>query len=454
LQAALKPMLTILATIIKELLELRRDRAGLMVLLVMPMALVLIVSLVQDNVMQATGEAPIRVLFVDADRSLLSEGISKQLKGGGGLDLVSEIKGEPVTAESAKRAVVKGDFQFALIIPAGTGAAFKEMISERAAAAIVVKGKVTPESAPPERAPQSEITVFFDPAVQGAFRTAVVNALHRVILGIEFKEQAAILAENFPKEMKKAMSGSMMNPFMAAPLAPEVSFKMDTAPVLKLAEEVAFNSRLLKRPTAAQQNVPAWALFGMFFIVVPLSGSLIRERQTGTLRRLMTMPVSPLGLLIGKLCAYVLVCLAQFALMLAAGCYLLPLLGTSGLVLDHQLFSIAPIALTAALAATGYGIMIGTLAKSYEQASMFGAVSVVIAAALGGIMIPVYVMPRYMQDISMLSPLAWGLNAFQDVFVRGGNLGTVGREMSLLLLFFIVTITVSWLALSRKRTGE
>lgn len=445
-------MLTILATIIKELLELRRDRAGLMVLLVMPMALVLIVSLVQDNVMQATGEAPIRVLFVDADRSFLGEAIGKQLKSGGGLDLVSQIKGQPVTTEAAKKAVVKGDFQFAVIIPAGTGAAFKEMIGERAAAAIIMKGKAAAQPTSAKAAAPSPVTVYFDPAVQGAFRTAVVNALQRVMLGIEFREQVAILSENFPKEMKKAMSG-MMNPFGAA-LAPEVSFKMDTAPVLKLGEEVAFNSRLLQRPTAAQQNVPAWALFGMFFIVVPLSGSLIRERQTGTLRRLMTMPVSPLALLTGKLCAYVLVCLVQFALMLAVGCYVLPLLGTSGLVLDHRLLSIAPIALSAALAATGYGIMVGTLARSYEQASMFGAVSVVIAAALGGIMIPVYVMPRYMQDISSISPLAWGLNAFQDVFVRGGDLGTVSREISLLLAFFIVTITVSRLALARNRAGE
>ena len=449
-------MLTIWATILKELLELRRDRAGLMVLLVMPMALVLIVSLVQDNVMQATGEAPIRVLFVDRDGSFLGEAIAKQLKTGGGLDLVYRLKGEPVTEEAAKRAVVKGDFQFSVIIPAGTGAAFKEMIRKRAKAAIVMKGRPTPKAMLSKSAGQAGVIVYFDPAVQGAFRTAVVNALQRVILGIEFQEQAAVLAETFPAELKKAMSG-MMKPFMGAvpiPIpTPEMSFKMDTAPVLKLTEEVAFNSRLLKRPTAAQQNVPAWALFGMFFIVVPLSGSLIRERQTGTMRRLMTMPVSPLTLFAGKLCAYVLVCLVQFALMLCAGCFVLPLLGTSGLVLDHQLLTVAAIALAAALAATGYGIMVGTLAKSYEQASMFGAVSVVIAAALGGIMIPVYVMPRYMQDISCISPLAWGLNAFQDVFVRGGNLSTVSREISLLLLFFVVTITVSWLALRRNRTG-
>jgi len=443
-------MLTIWATFLKELLELRRDRAGLLVLLVMPMALVLIVSLVQDNVMQATGEAPIRVLFVDRDASFLGKAIDTQLKKGGGLDLVYRLKGEPVTEEAAKRAVVKGDFQFSVIIPAGTGAAFKERIREKAQGAIVMKGRGAPEAKPSAGAAQAGVIVYFDPAVQGAFRTAVVTSLQRVILGIEFQEQAAVLAETFPAQLQKAMSGTM-NPFMATPLAPEVSLKLDTEPVLKLTEEVAFNSRLLKRPTAAQQNVPAWALFGMFFIVVPLSGALIRERQTGTLKRLMTMPVSPLTLLVGKLCAYVLVCLVQFALMLCAGCFVLPLLGTSGLVLGDHPLAVAAVALVAALAATGYGIMVGTLARSYEQASMFGAVSVVIAAALGGIMIPVYVMPRYMQDFSYVSPLAWGLNAFQDLFVRGGNLATVTREISLLLLFFVVTMTVSWLALRRNR---
>jgi ABC-2 type transport system permease protein len=447
-------MLTVLATIIKELMELRRDRAGLLVLLVMPMALVLIVSLVQDSVMQATGEAAIKVLFVDEDQSSLSQGIGAQLRTGGGLELVTQIKGEPVQVQTAKKAVMKGDYQFALIIPNGTGAAFRKRIEARAASAIVVKGeKPAQKSAVSEATSQSGVTVFFDPAVQGTFRTAVVNALRSVVLGIEFKEQAAVLAETFPAEMKKAMGGSMMNPFMAAPPTPDVSFRIDTTPVLKLDEEVAYDSRLLKRPTAAQQNVPAWALFGMFFIVVPLSGSLIRERQSGTLKRLLTMPVSPLSLLVGKLCAYVLVCLAQFALMLAAGCYLLPLLGTSGLVLDRQLWAIIPIALVSALAATGYGLMVGTISRSYEQASTFGAVSVVIAAALGGIMIPVYVMPRSMQEISVLSPLSWGLNAFQDVLVRGGSWVSASREMTLLLLFFVVTIAVSWFALHRNRAG-
>lgn len=451
-------MLTIWATLIKELLELSRDRAGLLVLLVMPMALVLIISLVQDNIMQATGEAPIKVLFVDMDRSFLGEAIARQLKSSGGIDLVTRIKGTTTSEETAKKSVVKGDFQFAIIIPAGTGAAFKKKIRSRAKSTIIIKGKTAPKALPPDKVNQkvnqAGVTVYFDPAVQGTFRTAVVNALQMVVLGIEFQEQAAALSVTFPAELKKSMS-EIMKPFMgdsSTPIPiPDLRFKMDTAPVLKLTEQSAVNSRLLKRPTAAQQNVPAWALFGMFFIVVPLSGSLIRERQTGSLTRLMTMPVSPASILIGKICAYLFVCLVQFALMLLAGSYLLPLLGPAGLEIGPELVTIIPVVLAASLAASGYGLMVGTLAKTYEQASMFGAVSIVIAAALGGIMIPVYVMPRYMQEISICSPLAWGLTAFQDIFVRGGNLGTVLPEMSYLLLFFIVTVTISGLAMRSNR---
>ena len=447
-------MLTIWATICKELLQLRRDRAGLLVLLVMPMTLVLIVSLVQDNVMQATGQAPIRLLFVDSDNGFLGKAIEKQLKTAGGLEIVTRVKGKDISEEIARKAVVNGDFQFCVIVPPGTGDELRIRIRRSAEASLITTAQ--PPGKPVTSLPLAGLTVFFDPTVQGAFRTAVVNSLQRVMLGIELQEKAVILAEILPLELKK-MIARMMGPagvMKTGGYTPEFRFKLDADPVLKVNEVVAFNSRMLNRPTSAQQNVPAWALFGMFFIVVPLSGTLIRERQTGSFLRLMIMPVSPLSLLAGKVLAYLLVCLTQFALMLAVGTHLLPLLGTAGLELGPNLPAIVTIALSAALAATGYGIMVGTLSNSYEQASMFGAVSVVIAAALGGIMIPVYVMPRYMQDVSAFSPLAWGLNAFQDVFVRGGTLQSVVPEIASLLIFFAVTMIISWLTLRRLRSGE
>ena len=69
-------------------------------------------------------------------------------------------------------------------------------------------------------------------------------------------------------------------------------------------------------------------------------------------------------------------------------------------------------------------------------------------------MIPAYVMPCTMQEIGALSPLAWGLGAFQDVFVRGGSLRTASGKMGLLLMFFALTITIAWLSLRKSRSGD
>jgi ABC-2 type transport system permease protein len=435
-------MRVIWATIVKELLELRRDRAGLLVLLVMPMALVLILSLVQDSVMQATGEAPIRVLYVDADRGFLGQAVEKRLHDAGGLALVTTLKGRPFTEDAARSAVARGEFQFCIVIPKGSGDALRRRVREQASASLSTKGM---PAAHPATAPEPALTVRFDPAVQGAFRTAVINALRQVLLGIEMTERGAAYSETLPAELKRIVGESIPAwPGMSGAIrVPDIRFDMDSRPILALREEVAGDGRMLKRPTAAQHNVPAWTLFGMFFIVVPLSGSLIRERDSGTRRRLLSLPVSPAALLAGKIAAYGLVCLGQFALMLAVGVYILPLLGTSGLIPGPEFLAAVPVAVAAALAATGYGIMIGTLSRSYEQASMLGAVSIVIMAAIGGIMVPVYVMPRFMQHASVLSPLAWGLNAFQDLFVRGGSLRTAAGDILRLLAFFAATVFIS-----------
>jgi ABC-2 type transport system permease protein len=450
-------MRTMWSTILKELLELRRDRAGLMVLLAMPVALVLIVSIVQDNVMQATGETPIRVLFVDQDGGALGRSISAQIRAARGLDLVQTIDGVAATEESARRAVGRGDFQFCILIAPGTSSALRARVEEQASTAVVgMIGAATKPPDPSSPAPMVRgLTLLVDPAVQGSLRTAVVSSLQRIVMGIEVREKATVLTEALPKKVDAVIKGLVAPGPQGTGLRPGFRFVIDAEPVLDLAEENAAGGRWKTRPTAAQQNVPAWALFGMFFIVVPLSGTIIRERETGTFRRLMTLPISPAGLLAGKVCAYALVCLAQLALMMGIGWLVLPLLGTSRFAVPAaQWPAVAVIGAAAALAATGYGIMIGTLARSHEQASMFGAVSIVIAAALGGIMVPAYVMPRYMQAVSEYSPLAWGLNAFQDVIVRGESLRSAWAGLSLLTAFAVATLSIASLSLRRIRSAE
>ncbi|MEA3545604.1 MAG: ABC transporter permease [Thermodesulfobacteriota bacterium] len=437
----------LLANIKKELLLLSRDRLSLLVLFVMPMVLVLILSLIQDDLFRATGGAATTALFVNLDEGGLGSGLGKSLQGNGTLELVESLAGEDINIQSARQAVFDGDYQFAIIVPK-TFSAEIDRLAEVTVQASLRHEQITSDS--------SRITVVFDPAVRGVYRSAVLNALQLGIIGLELSRKGAAFERLLPEELQRSMSGQL-SPFAPVglqPQLPKISFDWTGQSLIVLDEELASPEKYATLPTSVQQNVPAWTLFGMFFIVIPLAGTLIRERQEGTLTRLMTMPVTNGSLLLGKVSAHLLICMIQFGLMLMVGRFILPLFGTPVLELGSNPLALLLVAVSAALAACGFGILVGVIARSYDQAAIFGSVSIVIAGALGGVMVPVYVMPRFMQDLSILSPLGWGLDAFLDIFVRNGNVNSILPQVAALGSFFLLCNVVAMVIFQRWRQGN
>jgi ABC-2 type transport system permease protein len=442
-------MKALTAIILKELLLLRRDRTGLLVLFLMPAVLVVVISLVQNNVLKTTGESGIQLLLIDRDDKALSHTIASQLHRAGGIEIVRTVKGKPIDERTARTLLADGQYQVCLEIPPGFTDAVISRAGDQIKAAFHMGGATTGQK-------PLDVTLSFDPMVQGAFRSGMENALQRVLLAMELRIKAQVITRLLKAKMAAETGDS--SPFdLSAPPAMDHSFSgisdaWGHERLMEVQSHMAVPGHVLKLPTAVQQNVPAWALFGMFFIVVPLGGAIIRERQDGTHGRLLTLPVFPATLLIGKVLAYVMVCLSQFLLIVLVGKFILPLLGTSVLQIGNAPLAVLAVVVCAALAACAYAILVGTVGTSYEQVSMFGSVSVVIAAALGGIMVPVYVMPRVMQEISRYSPLAWGLNALTDLFARGGKISTVLPEIGYLLGFATAAIIAAWMAsvLSRR----
>jgi len=432
----------LLATMFKELLLLVRDRSGLLVLFVMPAVLVVVVSLVQENVLKSTGETAMDILFIDQDQQDIGRRIQKEMGASGAVKLVTTLDGQAMDAETSLSLVEKGRYQICIVIPPGT----TEAVQQRAMAQIFDAMAGNPGA---EDAALPHLIVHFDPLIHGAFRSAVLNALKEMLLAMELEMKAGVLAETLPVQFNlvlQTLTGRPMTDPGNTPL-----FQLDAGwGTRRLMDVVAGRSRLEKLPTSVQQNVSAWAVFGMFFIVLPLGSVIIRERQDGTLVRLRTLPVSYLTILLGKLLAYVTVCWGQFLFIVLVGKVGLPLLGAPVLTLGSDPVALIVVVTAIALAACGYGIMLGTLARTFEQASMFGPVSVVCAAAIGGIMVPVYVMPHLMQKISLFSPLAWGLNALVEIFVREGTLRSVLPELGYLAAFFAATLLIAWAAFRRR----
>ena len=96
----------------------------------------------------------------------------------------------------------------------------------------------------------------------------------------------------------------------------------------------------------------------------------------------------------------------QFIVMALVGIFLFPnVLGLPGLEMGTHYFTILIATLASALSAIGFGLLVGTYSSTHNQAAMFGAILVVIMAALGGIFMPVYMMPENLKLVSNLSPL-------------------------------------------------
>lgn len=433
------------AVLAKELKLLSRDRGGLLLLFAMPALLVVVVSLVQQNVLTTFSEDPPAVLLVDADGGALGAAVARHLEAAGAVRVIREVDGKPLEADAAQALVAEGRYQVGLVVPPGTTAEVTRRAEAAVRASLAGQAPAAGESA-------AALVVHFDPLASGAFRSAAGQALERVAQAVEAEARVAALERLLPGEVAAALA-----PLVGASAAEGVAQRLGSlrltwgeGRLLGLDSRAALRGGLGHLPSAAQQNVPAWALFGIFFIAVPLAGTLIHERDSGVALRLRILPAASLALLAGRLAAYQLVCLGQFALILVIGRYLLPALGATALEVGGAAPAAGLVLVAAAAAATGFGVLLGTAARTYQQASMFGATAVVLAAALGGVMVPVFAMPAAMRALSRFSPLAWGLDGFLEVFVRGAAWGAVLPHAARLLAFAAAAVALAAI-LARRR---
>ncbi|MDY0190925.1 MAG: ABC transporter permease [Desulfuromonas sp.] len=438
------------AFMLKELQLLRRDRGALLILFLMPVALVIIVSLVQDNILKVTGSRTVKLLLVDNDHGYLGQQLLHQLHTSDSL----QVTCAPVSMDyaAAKLEVSAGNWQVGIYLPAGISQQLHQQAVTQVRNGFTGRGG---DALSLDQLPPLEVEYFFDPAVQGGLQAGISGMLRQLITSTTLTEQVHAFQQMLPAYIERQVS-SKLGPLYAQVLASsDLSFK---SPVLDqpILQAVQINPVAMGgmddfvQPTSVQHNVPAWSLFGIFFIILPVAGVILQERSHGIFPRILIVPGSKLVMLLGRLSAYLLVCMLQFCLMLLVGYYLLPRLGTDILQFNGQMSGLLVVALGAGITACGFGLLLGVVARSEQQAIMLAAVSIVIAAALGGIMVPVYMMPPTMQQLSFISPLGWGLDACQVLLLRGGTLLDILPQLLTMMVCFVGCLLLAWRRIAKN----
>ena len=425
----------LLAAVKKETLLLLRDRVGLSILFLMPMVLIMVMTLIQDAAFKTLNEKGVPVVFVNLDKDSLGILIEQGLRNNELCSFNDSIDGKPATAEQAQLAVADGKFLVGIIIPKGATATIRKNVTQLVNETLNTDTVTTHNMA--TISDSVEIIILADPAAKKSFLTSITSNLHEFISDVKTK----IMFQTFTEQVAEVIPDKSK--------APKNTFKKTQ--VIKYKEIYASKTGDSIIPNAVQHNVPAWAIFAMFFIAIPLSGSIMKEKNEGSVFRLNTMPSSYLLLMNGKIIVYVIVCMIQFLLMLSVGLYILPMLGLPKLSLGNSYMGIFLLTSATAFAATGYGVMVGTLSTTEHQAAIMGSLSILLLSALGGIWVPTYIMPELMRHISAFSPLNWALEGFYKLFLRGAPADAILPDVLKLLLFFAATMTVASITNRIKR---
>ncbi len=208
------------------------------------------------------------------------------------------------------------------------------------------------------------------------------------------------------------------------------------APIAVQAEAVSRLAQGAAIPDGASQSSPGMLVMYVLFFTFGGGVSLLVERDEGTLRRLLVMPMNRTTLMAGKLLGIFLGALIQMAVMVLAGQFVF---GVS--------WGQAPLALAAMLLAYGFagtalGLMVAALVRTTAQANAAGTISVMALSALGGAWWPIEITPPYMQQFSQVFPTGWAMRGFHDIITRGLGLEAVAVEVAVLIGFGLIFLLI------------
>lgn len=384
-------MIMFLALMKKELLSLSRDVHGMAALFVMPMVFIVVMSMALKDVY-----SPAMKTLAYAVENLDQGKIAGRL-----LDRWSKDAGVPQPLpERWREELQAGRLQYVLVIEAGFSAQTSTLGSKS----------------------EAKVRLLAEPGLDHA----LFQARHGRLLA----EVAQLRAEVLLAQLDLGVNAGAL-----VGQTPVVAERASAGP----------------RPTAVQQNVPAWLVFGMFFVVASIAGLFVEERACGALARLRSLGAQPWQLVVGKLVPYLMVNGVQAALMLAVGVWLMPVIGGEGLSLQGVHWGALLLLLLAiGLAAVSLALAVACLVSTHGQAATIGPVLNILMAALGGVMVPTFVMPPVMQSIARYSPMNWGLEGLLDVLLRSGDIASILPEAGKLVVFAALMLGAGFLLFRRR----
>lgn len=405
----------------KDLMLLWRDKGAVFWVLVFPLLIGILFGVVFGG--EGSGVSPSKIAVVDQDGSLESRALLGRLKASSALSV-----SEP-SIETAREGVRKGDLSAYLVIPEGYGQAARQfrygdvplrMATDPARKAEVgmIQGVVA------QAAYGGFAEMLSDPRkMQDTAKQALTD-----IEGAAMPEERKVALTGLLKSLEQL--GSTSEPSGAAMSGP----KLMTVPM---------SANAVKPASSFEVSFPQALVWGILGVVSTFAVSMVKERAQGTLLRLRSSPMSMAEILGGKAIA----CFVTVVLVMAL------LLTFAALVFGVRVASLPNLAI--AIVASGVcfvGIMmlLSVLGRTEQSVAGSSWGVLIILAMFGGGMLPVFVMPPWMQQASSASPLKWSVVSIEGAIWRNYSVEEMLLPAAILLTTGVISFLIGVRVLSAR----
>lgn len=187
------------------------------------------------------------------------------------------------------------------------------------------------------------------------------------------------------------------------------------------------------------------AIFPFIVMFLVTSVTTLRERSSGTLERLLAMPLNKLDFLVGYALAFGAIASVQAVLAVGVS------VGLLGLDVNGPVWVLGVVAIFDAVLGTALGLFVSAFAATEFQAVQFMPLVVVPQILLCGLFVPRASMPGVLEAISSALPLSYAVDAMQEL-VGAGDLAAVWRDVAVVVAFALAGLALAAGTLRRRTT--
>jgi len=214
---------------------------------------------------------------------------------------------------------------------------------------------------------------------------------------------------------------------------------MRADPAVRTPGAIAIRQRFRFNPTLRDRDFFLAAIAGMLLTNVCFSATslgFVGEREAGTYEQMLSLPVSALEIVVGKLVPHLAIAYALLTgTLLAAGLVF-------GVWVRGSLLALAVVTLPFVLASLSVGVLVSALARNSAQAVFITVFFTLPSFIMSGIMMPYQLMPHGVREIGGFLPLRWYQIALRRIVERGAGLADVAIPILVLLLIFAVLLVM------------